>query len=810
LLARLTSAHSAETIGFRVNGESAENFRFDLPGTVCEHLARQKTITIFTDSVSKLFPDSPKLQSGACESFVGAPLWDSQGNAIGFLATAGRSRLEHPTRARAVMQIVALRAAQELESIRNDEAIQRHQAELESLVQARTSELGKANDELAATNQALTQARDVAEAATRAKSEFLANMSHEIRTPMNAIIGMTDLAQRTELTAKQHGYLQKTRSAAESLLGLINDILDFSKIEAGKLEMERKEFLLNDILDKVATIVGVRAQERGLDLLINLAPDLPQYLIGDPLRLQQVLINLCGNAVKFTPEGEIVVSVAPVDTADDHVTLRFSVRDTGIGMTREQTAQLFQPFTQVDSSHARKYGGTGLGLAISRQLVELMGGSIGVSSTPNRGSDFHFTARFELGHAAPRQQQAPDLPRLRILVVDDSANAREAIANMLLHLGQEHFLACSAAEGLAELLRAAASRPYDLVLMDWKMPHTDGLEASRQIRRHPELGARPKIVLVSAFGQEMPESLRSHAPLDGFLSKPLTISSLQDMLFDLFAAGEDSSARERQPSGLNERPDVLDLIRGMRVLLVEDNAINQQVACELLGDVAGLRISVAGNGHHAIEQLQTGDFDAVLMDIQMPEMDGYEATAHIRRQARWQNLPIIAMTAHAMVQDRERCLAAGMNDFVTKPFDFAELCATLARWAPARSPGDVPPATPPAPPLAALANPATLDREQGLKNTLGKTSLYDKLLKMFVDTNRNIAAEISEAQAGNDSDRIKRIAHTLRSNAATIGAMPLANAAAELEALLNAGEAPEAAIASLTAELDRVLAAIAA
>ena len=545
----------------------------------------------------------------------------------------------------------------------------------------------------------LRQAQEAAEAASKAKGDFLANMSHEIRTPMNAILGMAHLALKTELTPKQRDYLDKINTAGNSLLGIINDILDFSKIEAGKLEMEAVPFNLEAVMDNLASLITVKANEKeGLEVLFSTSPEVPRALVGDPLRLGQVLINLANNAVKFTERGEIVVSSELVHAGKKTVEVKFAVKDTGIGLTDEQKARLFQSFSQADTSTTRKFGGTGLGLAISKRLVEMMGGRIWVESLPGNGSTFCFTAVFGIGREETISPHTPppDLRGLRTLVVDDNSTSREILQGMLETFSFEVSLAASGEEGLAEFEKSIAGKGYDLVVMDWKMSGIDGIETARRIKNLPGLGRMPRIILVTAYGREEIMRQAEKMGLDGFLIKPVSPSVMFDTVMQAF--GKDAPRDLRTADEKDLEAAASQGLAGAQVLLVEDNEINQQVAMEILSG-AGLKVTVANNGQEALALVRANAFDAVLMDVQMPVMDGYTATREIRRLGSRKlkskqdilplqpqassldfDLPIIAMTAHAMAGDHEKSIAAGMNDHVTKPIDPAQLFGTLAKW----------------------------------------------------------------------------------------------------------------------------------
>ncbi len=654
----------------------------------------------------------------------------------------------------------------------------------------------------------LIEAKHAAVEANMAKGDFLANMSHEIRTPMNAVIGMTHLALKTTLTPKQQDYLNKIQSSANSLLGIINDILDFSKIEAGKMDMESVDFNLDDVLDNLGNLISVKAQEKeNLEVLFATDQNVPRFLVGDPLRLGQVLINLSNNAVKFTDTGEIVVSTELVSQEEDRVTLKFAVRDTGIGLTEEQTGKLFQSFTQADTSTTRKYGGTGLGLAISKKLANMMGGEIWVDSEPGRGSTFSFTASFGSGREDVKKRFAPerDLRGMKVLVVDDNPTSREILRDLLESFSFKVTLAAGGQEGITEIEKADKSKPFEMVIMDWKMPGIDGIEASKRIKEHSGLSHVPHIVMVTAYGREEVMRKAEQVGLDGFLLKPVSPSVLFDTIIQAQGDEVPDTLRIMQDQ---EEVEALALIKGAKILLVEDNEINQQVAKEILAG-AGLIVGLADDGQQAVNMVKENPYDAILMDIQMPVMDGYAATKAIRkweggmRKKGKDRIPIIAMTAHAMAGDEEKSLQAGMNGHVTKPIDPDQLFAALQKWI--RSSDEratVEPADVATPRTAAGEHRADthelpdslpgFELAEGLNRLQGNQKLYRKLLLDFGVTYTEVAAEIRDALAAGDLKQAHSLVHNIKGLAGNLAATELQAAAVDFEKLIKGDQKPAA------------------
>ncbi|MBF0495504.1 MAG: response regulator [Deltaproteobacteria bacterium] len=627
--------------------------------------------------------------------------------------------------------------------------------------------------------------REAAEAATRTKSEFLANMSHEVRTPMNAIIGFSSLALKTELSGKQRDYLTKIEYSAKSLLGIINDILDFSKIEAGRLEMEAVDFQLDNVMADMGNMISVKAAEKGLELVVHKASDVPNTLIGDPLRLGQILVNLANNAAKFTQSGHILIKAELLENDEEYSTLKFSVADSGIGMTPEQIEKLFTAFSQVDTSVTRKFGGTGLGLAISKKLVEMMGGSISVESEPGRGSTFSFTARFKNSTCTQCLVAPTDLKGLKVLVVDDNEAAREVLCDMLTSFGFTTTTVESGRAALDELERASNSKPYDLVFMDWKMPGMDGITTSQQIKQDFKIPQVPLIIMITAFGREEVIKRAGKAGINDFLMKPVSPSLLFDTIMGVF--GREISTVIQPKLEPERQSEVREDIEGAKVLLVEDNALNQQVATEILESV-GLIVDVCNNGKEAVDAVVGTNYDLVLMDVQMPVMGGYEATRLVRQKDRFKKLPIIAMTAHAMKGAKEECLAAGMNDYVSKPIDPAELFTVLARWIQPgirrgveetkkgldqrRKQGEM---------VELPAHLPGVDLAAGVERLQGNTRLYRQLLQDFADKYISVTEEIKTLLIGGDLETAERLAHTVRGIAGNISAKDAHAAAEQLE-----------------------------
>jgi len=650
-----------------------------------------------------------------------------------------------------------------------------------------------ASQEMAALNQSLAQARDAAQDLARVKSDFLANMSHEIRTPLNAILGMTHLALKAAREPRQQDQLRHVQQASQHLLGVINDVLDISKIEAGMLRVERSEFALDSLLTTLRSLLADKAARQGLELIFDIPSDLPPNWVGDELRIGQVLVNYITNAIKFTPSGEVVVSIRELARSGSTMTLRFSVRDTGIGLDEEQMSRLFQPFQQADTSTTRRFGGTGLGLAIAKHLSELMGGEVGVSSAPGKGSTFWFTAQVGVGEGlAPRRPLSPVQGR-RVLVVDDNASAREVLQGLLKQMDFEVTEARSGEEAIMlTMLAASQQQPYGLLLVDWQMPGITGVEAARKIR-DLDITPQPAIAIVTGFDRADVDNAAREAGIQDVLIKPVTASTLYDRLAVLMEAPSPTSVDEAVPASVDT-----PVFQDVRLLLAEDQSLNQEVAIDLLHELGITDIALAEDGQEAVELATSSpSWDAILMDLQMPRLNGLDAARAILQRHPGPSTPppIIAMTANTSSSDRQRCLDAGMVDFIPKPIEPAHLRQTLGRWlAHKRVTGEAGEASRPRASVSAarpddaalsLGTIEGLDTAAGLRRASGKVDRYLELLGRFLQTQGDACAKLKSAWDARDLDAAEHLAHALKGTAGNIGALAVMGQAQTLETQLH-------------------------